>query len=490
MALWPMALLCLGWLGVYAQSVDTVAPSPDLLSKIRQRADKLDRKLTRQSQKYLQQMADREERLKKELHKVDSVKAKAFFANAADRYRWDTAAHAGGGETYVSHLDTLQTTLKYWAEKGGVDAGSGGIGSAESSSGGIVGGGSGGAGLSSALGQTAGRLNTLQSDVNQSSLINQAISERRQQLSQYLSQYSQLPPGVTNAFNDYKTTAFYYRRQVEEVKSEINDPQKLEQKAIAQLSKLPAYQQFIARHSMLAALFHLPSGDDGAAALQGLQTKDQVQQIVQQQVAGGGSAGAAAVNQQMQQGQDQVSQMQNSLSKYGSSGQDMDMPDFKPNNQKTKTFLKRLSYGTNFQLSKSTNYFPATAAIGLSVGYKINDNGTAGVGVNYNLGLGKDWGHMAFSNQGIGLRSFMDWKLKKTWYAAGGYELNHLSAFSRIESLNDKGFWQSSALIGLEKKYRVSSKVQGNIQLLFDALYKQEQPAGQWLKFRVGYNFN
>jgi hypothetical protein len=166
------------------------------------------------------------------------------------------------------------------------------------------------------------------------------------------------------------------------------------------------------------------------------------------------------------------------------------MPNFKPNGQKTKTFLKRIVFGTSLQLSQSTAYFPSTAAIGLSIGYKINDNSTAGVGLTYDLGLGQDWGHMQLSNQGLGLQSFMDWKIKGTWYVSGGYELNHLSEFSSIPKFSDMSFWQPSALIGLEKKYKVSSKVQGNIQLLFDALYKQEQPQGQWFKFRIGYSFN
>ena len=83
----------------------------------------------------------------------------------------------------------------------------------------------------------------------------------------------------------------------------------------------------------------------------------------------------------------------------------------------------------------------------------------------------------------------MDWKIKKTYYVTGGYELNYMSQFSSITELQNRSAWQPSALIGLEKKYKISSKLQGNLQLLFDALYRQEIPAGQAIKFRVGYNF-
>ena len=38
-------------------------------------------------------------------------------------------------------------------------------------------------------------------------------------------------------------------------------------------------------------------------------------------------------------------------------------------------------------------------------------------------------------------------------------------------------------------KLRGSLNVTGNVQLLFDALYKQEIPQGQAIKIRVGYTF-
>jgi hypothetical protein len=49
------------------------------------------------------------------------------------------------------------------------------------------------------------------------------------------------------------------------------------------------------------------------------------------------------------------------------------MPEFKPNTQKTKSFLKRLEYGANFQTQKATNFFPAVSDLGLSLGYKFSD---------------------------------------------------------------------------------------------------------------------
>jgi hypothetical protein len=266
----------------------------------------------------------------------------------------------------------------------------------------------------------------------------------------------------------------------------LNDPEKLEREAVTILSKVPAYEDFLAKNSLLASLFQLPAGYGSGASLQGLQTQNQVQQLLQQQV---GGAGASAIQGQLQAAQSQVTSMQNAVGKFGAGGQDLDMPDFKPNTRKTRTFLKRIEYGANVQFARSAYDFPATGNLGLSLGYKINDKSTAGIGLAYSLGLGTGWNNVAFSSQGLGLRSFMDWKIKKTWYVTGGYELNYMTEFNKIADLQNRSDWQPSALIGIEKKYKVSSKLTGNIQLLFDALYKQEIPQGQMFKFRVGYNF-
>jgi hypothetical protein len=433
----------------------------------------LDHQLSRQSEQYLNRLSAIESKLFRKMHKVDTAAASRMTASNyqqwIDRLHDSAVGKSGAPGTYSPRLDTLQTTLHFLQNQQGASGAP--------------------ATVNPQLAQATAGIQQLQAHLDESTLINQYIADRKQAIAQYLAQFTHLPPGVAQTFTQFKTTSYYYRQQVEEFKNSLNDPQKIEEKAIRQLSKLPAYQQFLAQHSMLASLFQLPAGYGDNPSLQGLQTHDQVQQIIQQQVSAGGASGQAAVDQQMQQAQSQLSNMQNNLAKYGAAGQNLDMPNFTPDQQKTKTFLKRLSYGASIQLSKSSNYFPATGNIGLSLGYKINDKSTAGVGASYIMGLGRDWGHMALSNQGLGFRSYMDWKIKKTYYVTGGYELNYMSQFSNIAQLRNLNFWQPSALIGLEKKYKISSKLQGNLQLLFDALYRQEVPAGQMFKFRVGYGF-
>ena len=439
--------------------------------KVQAKAQSIDAALTKKTSQYIDKLSKLEGRILAKLQKLNPSKTLALSPSPYDSWLSRVQGNVPGAAptNYVPGLDTLKTSLSFLQQ-----------GSASTS-----------------LTGASAQVTQLQGNLNQSGLIDQYIQQRRQELSNLLSQYSNLPPGVTNEFNEYKETAYYYRAQVQSYKDMLNDPSKIEATALTVLNRVPAFQQFLSRNSILASLFAAPPGGGSAAGslplnLGNLQTRSQVQQLIQQQMATGGPSAQQAVQQQMQAAQSQLSSLQQQASKYTSSGSsgDMDLPaDFQPNTQKTKTFLKRLEYGVNVQFARAAYDFPATANLGLTLGYKINDKSTVGVGLAYTAGMGTGWDHIQFSNQAIGLRSSMDWKIKKSYYVVGGYEENYMTQFSSIADLRSVSAWQASALIGLERKYKISSKLQGNVQVLYDALYAREVPRGQAIKIRVGYNF-
>ncbi|MBL7737786.1 MAG: hypothetical protein JNK14_01115, partial [Chitinophagaceae bacterium] len=171
---------------------------------------------------------------------------------------------------------------------------------------------------------------------------------------------------------------------------------------------------------------------------------------------------------------------------------DAEMPEgFKPNNQKAKSFWQRLEYGTNVQTQKATNFFPVTSDIGLSVGYKLNDKSIIGAGVSYKMGLGTGWNNLRLSNQGVGLRSFIDWKIKGSFWINGGYEQNYRTAFSDFDQLRNFSAWQTSGLVGLSKVVSLKTKFfkKTKVQLLWDFLSYKQVPVAQSILFRIGYNF-
>jgi hypothetical protein len=192
-----------------------------------------------------------------------------------------------------------------------------------------------------------------------------------------------------------------------------------------------------------------------------------------------------------------LNQLKDKLAQGGNS--DGELPNFKPNNTKTKTFSQRIEYTANVGFGKinplvSGGITNATADIALGIGYKLNDKSTVGVGASYKLGMGS-LQRIRFSGQGIGLRSFIDWKLKKQFYVSGGYEVNWLAVrpvgTPAVVGGTPAMAWQRSGLIGISKKMKLRTKwfKGSSVQLLYDLLYQQHRPSTQPFVFRVGYSF-
>ena len=163
---------------------------------------------------------------------------------------------------------------------------------------------------------------------------------------------------------------------------------------------------------------------------------------------------------------------------------------FKPNEQKNKSFFKRLEYGLSFQSDKGTALLPATTDIAANLGYKISDRKVIGIGISYKFGWGSGWDNIKLSSEGLGLRSYVDIKVKGGFWLSGGAEYNYLSAFKDLRELHDQvDVWQGSALLGITKKYKIGKRKEAKIQALYDFLHNQQTPLTQGLKFRAGWNF-
>jgi hypothetical protein len=113
-----------------------------------------------------------------------------------------------------------------------------------------------------------------------------------------------------------------------------------------------------------------------------------------------------------------------------------------------------------------------------------------GVGASYKLGWGQNFRNIRLSNQGAGLRSYVDWKLKGPFWVSGGYEMNYKTAFNSFYQLQDLNAWQRSGLLGLSKVISVKTKFfkKTKLQLLWDFLSYRQIPKTQPIVFRVGYN--
>lgn len=451
---------------------------PDkVFGRIDKEANKFEQKLTQQTDKYLDKLQRQEEKLKRKLWRTDSVKAKEVFGDVKGRYdglrntlkAQGDKVQAQTSSVYNGHLDSLGTAMNFLQNNPQLQQA---------------------APLKDKLTSNVNSIAELKTKLNQTDNIRKQLQQRQQELKQHL----QNTP-LAKEFQKFKKEIYYYQAQVKEYQEALKDPKKLGAKLLQIANKVPAFQDFFRRNSELASLFRLPgAGNDmgnSTASIAGLQTRADVQNMLQQRL-GSGADAQQYLQQQMGAAQGQMQDLKNKMQQYkqGSYGNgEGEMPDFKVNEQKTKSFLQRIEWGSNLQTTKGNFYFPVTSDIGLSAGYKLNDKSIIGIGASYKVGLGQSWQNISVTHQGAGLRSFVDIKLKGSFWISGGGELNYRTAFRSIDVLKDMNAWQQSALLGISKKYKVGKKMKGNAQLLYDFLWKQQQPRTQALVFRVGYNF-
>lgn len=467
-------IIVLSFIVFLAQAQDTsrIHISPKFLDNVSSKASRLEQKVDDKTDKVLSNMMKQEQKLKRKLAKVDSLKAQQIFGNIEEKYKSLRERLTGklSGKKYIPSLDTITTSLKFLQEnpqfvsqiKGGEQK------------------------VKDALGEVKG----LEDKFQQAEEIKKFLKERQQFLKDQLENL-----GLVKQLKKLNKQVYYYAEQVNEYKGILKDHKKAEKKAIELLSKSKLFKDFMRKNSMLASLFRLP-GDPSdpltQASLAGLQTRAQVNNLIQQQITSGGPNAQAQFSQNLQAAQSQLNQLKNKVTRQGKGSSNDIMPEgFKPNNQKSKNFWKRIELGTNTQSQSATNFFPVTTDLGLSLGYKLNDKSIIGVGASYKLGLGRGWNHIKFTNEGAGLRSFVDWKLKKSFWITGGYEMNYKTAFEDFYQLRNYTAWQRSGLVGLSKVVSVKSKFfkKTKLQVLWDFLSYEQVPKTQPIIFRVGYNF-
>jgi hypothetical protein len=445
--------------------IDQALTLPDkLFSGLDKKCFSIEEKLNRQMQRYLTRLQKREHKLKKKLWKRDSTIAKQLFEGVDEKYNHLKTGVSSIGTTssvYSGHLDSITTALNYLSNNNLTN--------------------------NPALQKSLEQYKKLQSNFNASEQAMKYITQRRELLK---GEFERL--GKLRELKKFRKDIYYYQQQIKDYKELFEDPNKLEAKLMEIVLKSGLFKDFFQKYSMLGSMFALPGNNSNTtASLQGLQTRATINQSFIDRF-GSGSAVTQQLQQNIQAAQGQLNQLKNKLSSlsngsYGNTGED-EIPGFKPNSQKTKSFLQRLEYGANMQSQGARYFFPVTSDIAVSLGYKINDRSVVGIEAAYKLGWGKNINNIRITHQGIGLRSYLSWKIKGSNYITGGYEQNYRNLINSVAQLKDVSAWQTSGLIGVSRKYRISKKVKGEMKLLWDFMSYSQTPRSQPILFRVGYS--
>lgn len=471
-----LVILCLGFmLTASAQEEKDFFSLPlkkqeAFLKAVNGRFAELDKKLTASSERYLRRMKKQEAKLYKKLYKKDSVAAKQFLANSQQQYAELEAKlnSASNGETqkqlkeYIPQFDSIKTSLSFLNKSLPADH--------------------------PLLNKLKGPQQTLSQFETRMQLANEVKRQLKERKKLLAEQFEKL--GLTKDLKKLNKEMFYYQEQLKEYKLMLKDPKKLEEKALALLRKSKAFNEFMKKNSMLAQLFKVPDNYGSPASLAGLQTREGVAAMLTQRFAGAGVNPREHMQQQMNLAQAEMNKLKGKLKKTGSgNSSDIDMPEnFKPNTQKTRSFLKRLEYGANIQTQRPNGLLPVTSDLALTAGYKLNDKSVIGIGASYKLGWGQGIKKIRLSSEGVALRSFVDLKLKGSFWLTGGYEQNYYQSFNSLEQLYNINAWKQSALLGLTKKVRIGKKT-NKVQLLYDFFYRSNNIRTQPLAFRVEYGF-
>lgn len=335
-----------------------------------------------------------------------------------------------------------------------------------------------------AFANLSNQLKDLQLELQKVSDVKTFIKNREALLKEQLAKL-----GYSRQLKQLNQEVYYYTQQWNEYKSLLNDPDKACKKVLFLLKDNDEFKNFMAKNSVLAGLFQIPGGSGTSAnAIPGLQTVASVQQQIGMNLAGSGVNPTQFIAQQTQMATQELNKWKDKLNSLGGGSDELEMPNFTPNQQKTKSLWKRIELGFNIQSTRSNTWLPAITDFALTTGYKINDKSVIGVGAGFKLGWGKDISHIQMSGQGVSLRSFLDVKLKGNFWITGGFEKNYQNEFTKLEQLYKINAWQNSGLVGVTKKYRIGKKT-GNLQLLWDFLSYNQVPQTQPLKFRIGYSF-
>ena len=489
MQIWPWLCLALVAGSASAQPItsDSLASSVNAktlqdVNKLSRQTEKMTAALQQRSNDILTELQNKELSLQREIQKKDSTAANMTSTALREYAAWQNKLNTANAaltplRAYIPRLDSLQASLRFLT-------GGSNISNLSATQ------------LASLQGLNT-KLATYSGKLQQASELCSFLSQRQAALQQELTRF-----GMAGKLLSFKKQLYYYKAQAAQYKALLNNPSQLSSRVIGITQNQPAFQKFFQQNSYLSSLFRMPSTDTAGAgkAAPGLQTREATAKLMQSKLGkpanistaltnGGDNSGSNPLTGTMQQAQSQLNTWKQKIAGAGGSTSAVEIPDFTPNAQHNKTFLQRIQLGFDMQSQNSSYYIPAISTVALSAGYKLNSRSIVGIGAGYILGWGQPFEHIALSSQGASLRSFLNWKIKGSYWLSGGMEMNYLNAFTGIDQLRSFSAWQSSALVGLMKQYKAGSR-NGNIQLLFDALYREHIPQTQPLIFRVGYTLN
>ena len=118
-------------------------------------------------------------------------------------------------------------------------------------------------------------------------------------------------------------------------------------------------------------------------------------------------------------------------------------------------------------------------------GFKHTPRLSYGVGLATSIGLGKNWNNIRFTFEGLGLRTYAQYKVIWGIGVYVGYERMFKSVvftgkdantveYNKKENQHNTRQYSEAVILGLMKDYRINEKWNGSLQVLYDVWWKEK----------------
>ena len=323
-----------------------------------------------------------------------------------------------------------------------------------------------------------------QKELSKAQAIHQQLQQKVALVDQFLKSHQQKLIKIQAKLNKLNASLAEYSGKIRAIKESFRNPSKIQEQALAMLSKNKQFAEFMKQNSFLSGLFPGSSSptntDESIGLLSRYTLNDQI---------------GKRLNTSLDQIAPITAKM--SASNNGSGGEDPlkaligSIPGNSVRTPKVESGERKYEFGFTLQTTRVSSIYPSIADFALTAGYDIQKKLSIGGGISYKMGMGTGINNIKITNQGLGFRSYADYKWKKTFFLTAGFEMNYMKPFSELRTLAIIDKWTSSGLIGVTKKIDFSSSFVKSmrIQLFWDFLAQGRMVQTQPVLFRIGYTF-
>lgn len=329
------------------------------------------------------------------------------------------------------------------------------------------------------------KLVNLKTQQNYSNYINELIGQRTNNLKSI----NASAKGVSG-FKSIDKQVYYAKEKMKVFKQISDQPSVLEDDALEMLQGQEGFEQYMqkATGNDMSSLNGLSTSD---LEKMGYQTKRQVNQQLQQKFGNNLTGLQQNVSNQIKAYQDKTKKLTEAAKTAKQSKHSLqqlrrtDKPTFKVNPMRGLPFSRRVEKQYNWQTTRATiDGAPAMLQASAMAGFRHTPRLTYGIGMAASVGLGTSWNNIRISFEGIGLRSYAEWKWQYGIGVYAGYERMYkqaafidnkeVAAPERKLNPHNTSTYNEAVLIGLAKTYKVNDKWNGSFQVLYDVWWKEK----------------